>query len=307
MLLLMPLLFVCGTLAAQSGLRPKLRVERQKDNCCDFYLYYEDAEPYCGTLTVLIDFSRLENCSDTPGIHRYEVPYSGNLPYVRVMSLRPADPARPIRFNYSSYRSFLGRIDPPVDTAFVYRAPAAAGRPVGIGRRFSSRKDGTRREAGLFFEMQYGDTVYAMRRGRVVRIVEDDDSEGMDSLYRLRSRHITVEHKDGSMARYVFRRGGHLFVGEGDDVLPSTPLGIAGVEEGVKCGVDAFFYWYGLDALQGDLRKNGIEQRRFIPLVATTDGAVRPERGNYTPVVTDELLTREMSRREIRRLRESRH
>ena len=56
-----------------------------------------------GTLTVFLTLRDLQNCNTASGTFRYETRYTGT----RLLSLRPADDTRGVRYGYS-YRFFLG-------------------------------------------------------------------------------------------------------------------------------------------------------------------------------------------------------
>ena len=144
---------------------PTIRTQRNENNSVDFIL---ENKTRPGTLTVFLTLRDLQNCNTASGTFRYETRYTGT----RLLSLRPADDTRGVRYGYS-YRFFLGPVDKEPDTAFVYRMPTTVRWPVRVSRgvsvydRFRKEKKGA---LGLHFEMEKGDTVYAMRRGTVVEV-----------------------------------------------------------------------------------------------------------------------------------------
>ena len=144
---------------------PTIHTQRNENNSVDFIL---ENKTRPGTLTVFLTLRDLQNCNTASGTFRYETRYTGT----RLLSLRPADDTRGVRYGYS-YRFFLGPVDKEPDTAFVYRMPTTVRWPVRVSRgvsvydRFRKEKKGA---LGLHFEMEKGDTVYAMRRGTVVEV-----------------------------------------------------------------------------------------------------------------------------------------
>jgi murein DD-endopeptidase MepM/ murein hydrolase activator NlpD len=87
------------------------------------------------------------------------------------------------------------------------------------------------------FDMQPGDTIYAVRAGQVIQITkaeaEDDPSlpfpDGRITFKRNVNR-VWIEHADGSYADYSVL--GDIAVHLGDRVWPHTPIGLAGSYDG---------------------------------------------------------------------------
>lgn len=167
--------------------------------------------------------------------------------------------------------------------------------------RFRKEKEGA---LGLHFEMEKGDTVYAMRRGTVVRIeVAERDSDAPKVSFTSKSTSLRIEQPDGSLAWYVCLDPGNLLVGEGDEVLPGTPLALAGSYDGENYKVSVQTYWYATNPDPVEYKKKPVVQRRFFPRFATAEGVVCIEKGIYQPVETEELVTREMTKKELKQRR----
>ena len=108
---------------------PTIRTQRNENNSVDFIL---ENKTRPGTLTVFLTLRDLQNCNTASGTFRYETRYTGT----RLLSLRPADDTRGVRYGYS-YRFFLGPVDKEPDTAFVYRMPTTVRWPVRVSRGVS--------------------------------------------------------------------------------------------------------------------------------------------------------------------------
>ena len=77
---------------------PTIRTQRNENNSVDFIL---ENKTRPGTLTVFLTLRDLQNCNTASGTFRYETRYTGT----RLVSLRPADDTRGVRYGYS-YRFF---------------------------------------------------------------------------------------------------------------------------------------------------------------------------------------------------------
>lgn len=285
---------ICGSVAAQ----PRIRTERPDGKSVAFYL---DDKSRPGTLTVFLRLKELSNCNTSTGTAKYEVLHSGT----QLLLLRPVDASRSVGYSYS-YRSFPGPVDRTVDTAFVYRMPTSVRWPTRVSRgesvydRFRRQKEGAQ---GLHFEMEKGDTVFAMRRGTVVEVKiaqRDDDAPAVS--FTTASTNVLLEQPDGSMAWYICLDPDGLLVEPGDEVLPGTPLGLAGSYDGEKYKISVQTYWW-TTVPESDGSKDDFVLKRFFPRFATDAGIVCIEKGVYRPVETEELVTCEMTKKEIKRWR----
>ena len=178
---------------------PTIRTQRNENNSVDFIL---ENKTRPGTLTVFLTLRDLQNCNTASGTFRYETRYTGT----RLLSLRPADDTRGVRYGYS-YRFFLGPVDKEPDTAFVYRMPTTVRWPVRVSRgvsvydRFRKEKKGA---LGLHFEMEKGDTVYAMRRGTVVEVgIPEREPDAPAVSFTSESPDLLVKQPDGTLAWYT--------------------------------------------------------------------------------------------------------
>ena len=193
---------------------PTIRTQRNENNSLDFIL---ENKTRPGTLTVFLTLRDLQNCNTASGTFRYETRYTGT----RLLSLRPADDNRGVRYGYS-YRFFLGPVDKEPDTAFVYRMPTTVRWPVRVSRgvsvydRFRKEKKGA---LGLHFEMEKGDTVYAMRRGTVVEVgIPEREPDAPAVSFTSESPDLLVEQPDGTLAWYICLDGDNVLVDVGVDV-----------------------------------------------------------------------------------------
>lgn len=301
MLLSLCLLALCGRLAAQ----PAVRTETDGPGGIrtTFILEKKDRP---GTLTLFFTLYDVYNISGvTNGTTVYEIAHNG----VRFLTLRSSDEAYGPGYRYS-YRYYYGRINPPVDTTFVYRMPCATGKPVRVLRTVHvvdkyTKPQEDQQELGLMFLLEKGDTVYAMRRGVVTEVEKPEKPISPDSsiVYTSESLNLRIEQPDGSIARYICFDPDGLFVEQGDDVLPGTPLGRVGTYDGEHYHFSVQVYRYVSGARpSAEMDLYRIENQYFKTRFATSEGVVIPMSGRlYTPVADDAIVTREMSKKELRR------
>ena len=143
------IILTCAAVSAQ----PRIRTEKGPgEKTTDFILENKQSG---GTLTVLVNFKELYNCSNlSAGVHKYTVHYDNQ----RFLSLRAADEGYGVGYNYS-WRWYLGPLDPDVDTAFVYRMPCSTLRPQRVIRTVyvldKYRKAEAERESLGFMSVSY--------------------------------------------------------------------------------------------------------------------------------------------------------
>ena len=257
---------------------PTIRTQRNENNSVDFIL---ENKTRPGTLTVFLTLRDLQNCNTASGTFRYETRYTGT----RLLSLRPADDTRGVRYGYS-YRFFLGPVDKEPDTAFVYRMPTTVRWPVRVSRgvsvydRFRKEKKGA---LGLHFEMEKGDTVYAMRRGTVVEVgIPEREPDAPAVSFTSESPDLLVEQPE---------------------VLPGTPLALAGSYDGERYKVSVQTFWWESNPDPKERERKPFIRKHFFPQFVTEEGVVCVEKGVYRPVETEELVIREMNRKELKKHR----
>lgn len=287
---------LCGGAVAQ----PRIRAERRDNKNVEFFL---DGKTAPGTLTVFLTLKNLSNCNTSPGTTKYEARFSGT----QLLTLRPGDSSRGIVYGYS-VRFFNAPVDRQVDTTFVYRMPTTVAKPVRVSRGVSSldrfRKDEEKQGAlGLHFQMEKGDTVYAMRRGTVtqVHISEERDPNAPAVRFTSKSTGLLVEHMDGSLAGYICLDRDNVLVAEGDEVLPGTPLALVGTYDGERYKFSVQTYWWETNPDTAEPEKKAFVRKRLFPRFATEEGVVCIEKGMYRAVENEEMVTREMSKKELKK------
>ena len=106
------------------------------------------------------------------------------------------------------------------------RWPVRVSRGVSVYDRFRKEKKGA---LGLHFEMEKGDTVYAMRRGTVVEVgIPEREPDAPAVSFTSESPDLLVEQPDGTLAWYICLDGDNVLVEVGDEVLARNAAGAGG-------------------------------------------------------------------------------
>lgn len=163
------------------------------------------------------------------------------------------------------------------------------------------KQEAEQQQLGFSFPMQRGDTVYAIRRGVVTHVERGGRAGQPAASFSTETTSLHVEHRDGTFAWYITLDPDNLFVEAGDEVFPSTPLALAGSYDGENYRVSLQVFWTATNP-DGSWDRDYTVHRRIIPRFMTTAGAIVPEHGGrYMPVLTEEMLTAEMSKKELKR------
>ena len=195
--------------------------ERKPDNSVNFS--YVKNVP--GSYTVRIELNSLENCYNNKtqeNIIKYK---AGNL-----FTLHPEDRDRGISFSYS-VRYVLGNSNPKVDNDIVYALPFKTGKVIKIREASDIGETyfGSEKPMGWKSFVVYTnepDTIYAMRRGVVVKIVDKYENDNkFNKTFTSKRNEILIEHEDGTYANYKGFDKNQIFVKLGQEVYPHTPLG----------------------------------------------------------------------------------
>lgn len=309
------LILFFALLPVLAAARPKVRIDYSPTLGVSYTL---ENKTFPGTATVLVKIRGLRN-SHAPQENLYVSTQSGDIyrfavrsNMTRFLRLSPIDKSSPVVCGPGFSQIYQGPVSSEVDTAFVYRMPCTTARPVKVRCRTGRDETSPGANTRCYFRCEAGDTVYAVRRGVVTKLARPQERDvDLSALESTSDRtRLTVEHPDGSLVLYRgLAEWAEPFVSEGDEVLPGQPLGLVGglVREGDRryYGLQAVFYRLVFKTDDSDLdRVPGVTTVGFVPCFATTEGTVRmPEKGEFRAVMDDGLLTRELTRREIKRLK----
>lgn len=301
-ILLYTLLLIAGT-QSLSAKEPEVIPEVRSDNSVDFYLKGAKGNRI---RTVVFNFSSMNNTTLPTGEICREARYGQQC----LLTLHPINKKKSIDFLYYCL-IYDGRIDPKIDTALVYRMPVSTAKPVHVMRttdvmdhvRGIDKKE--RKQIGFSFKMERGDTVYAMRRGHVIRIRQQQSEPNSDVSFTSQNCKVKIQHPDGSFAEYGCLDKDHILVGLEDEVLPGTPIALAGSYDGAEYNAGVICYTAVKNPEYKTQSDRYLVPRYFFPLFATTEGPLHLEGDKeYTATMNDELRLRELSKKELRKAKQ---
>lgn len=174
----------------------------------------------------------------------------------------------------SSFMYFRGNFVKNFDIKFPYALP------VKNGSVTAWKTDLRESVKTMNFYMHRGDTVYATRSGIACKTANP--------------RQLLIYHADHTFAAYLVMD--ENFIAPGEQVLTGQPVGIAGK----TCVSITYFF---LDENKFDaLQATGYVYSHFMPTFRTTEGdVIMEEKKKYEAVTDDDLIMRDMSKREQKR------
>lgn len=241
-----------------------------------------------GTVTFLMSFYSLTN-SDSPKRQTSTIKKSGE-----AARFYPVNPVEPIRYKTSLIYSDRGKLDATVDTNFVYRLPFSLTKQAQLLDPNLFPQDFQQDNAfsfGLTFELNPSDTIFAVRKGIVTKILEkyafsETESDPLNVIF--------IEHDDGSVAGYTPLHKNSVMVKAGQTVFPGTPLAFPEKSYQGKVLLNLKIY----NPVTNPTRniEKMILRKYYDPLFSTPAGNVHLAPGRkYQPACSPEIITREMT------------
>lgn len=215
------------------------------------------------------------------------------------------------RYNYSYVR---GMLNPKVDNTYEYILPFSKGKTAMVADvaninsdYFGSALPG-RWKAFQFF-MNPGDTVFAARKGVVVEITDGFEPDPTKSFaYNSNSNSVLVEHEDGTLAYYGILKSKSIMVKVGQTIFPHSPIAIAGTLDTDDHTQIRFYVYFLTNGNVKDENKMASSIKSIYysfvdPVFYTQEGSIHlTSMHKYTADYTSDLLIRELSKKEIKKL-----
>ncbi len=296
------LLLAINLCKAQEG-SVKLSSERKPDHSVDI----DFSKPGVGSYFVVINLKELSNCT-APNTQRATVSgYHG-----RVTTLKPTNPTKGIGYSYS-YRYILGKENYKEHNNFVYLLPFKKDTKVKV-------YESSYLKSSFFgvntpptwkcyrFNTEEESTVTAARKGTVVLVKDIYDLDSLKSYaYKQDNNEITIEHADGSFARYSGFKRGSISVKEGQVVYPETVLGLNSKYSAERNTYSLSFMIFYLksDLFLNNDENKGTSYYGFVtPLIFTKKGEtiLQPQQ-EYHADSTPAIVTQEMSKKELKQFK----
>lgn len=200
----------------------------------------------------------------------------------KLMTFMVKDKEQGFQYEYS-YEYSIGLPSKIVDPKFPYLIPVKEG---------TQLTDACPRNLIIYrdcFTLEPGDSVYSMRKGRVV--ATPDLFYKSDRISANRS--LEIVHKDGTVMIYENLNPDSIFVRNGEIVYPATPLGI--INNRLELNVNL----YSIELNRG-IQK---QQINYILNTDTTNGFTELMKLDRTVKHPKNTILSELTRREIKRLK----
>jgi hypothetical protein len=247
-----------------------ITINRKVNSDQSIDLYYEKKLP--GSYYVSLEFSNVTN-SDVTNYNTVISGYSGHL-----LTLKPLDNKNGISYSLRYY-SIIGEPNPKVDKDFQYILPF----------KINSKTP---------------DTLFSMRKGIVVRLVNDFEADTtIVKSFTTKRNSVLIEHSDGTFAKYDGFKKNKIFVKLGQIVYPQTQLGVLDVFN--KNSYRASFSIYflsdkNLSSMAYQSFKNYKSKYEFVtPYFLTQEGLITVEsKKEYTSLCNESVLFQEFTRSE---------
>lgn len=299
-LILFPILLLNIKLFAQVQ---NITINRKVNEDRSIDLDYEKKMP--GSYYVVLKFSDISNC-DTDEYRGVVSGYSG-----RLLKLKPVEANRGIGYSMR-INSIMGVPNPKVDSLFQYTLPFKNGKKVkiyesgNIGEKyFEAEKPANWKSYNIKFNGP--DTVYAIRKGIVVKINNDyDEDSSITKHYTSKRNSLIIEHEDGTFAEYKGFRKNSFKVKLGQTVYPQTQLGVIELfnKDDNNYRFDFSVYYLFNKELRSTDDKQTFKDRKgpykfLAPHFLTPEGVMTIEsKKEYTSLFSETSLLQELTRSE---------
>jgi len=233
------------------------------------------------------------------GVNNSFLPYQLEVEFTQIMNLDPAtkyyktilDPGRSrlfelrirqknssTQYNYK-IKYVMGNPDRMADVDFPYLIPLSQNKKTVLNTMVPNFGF-----VPALFSVSEGDTIHAMRKGKVTAIPEDDNNE----LDRLTPTSLEIYHQDGTLASYAGKDLRSL-IKVGEHVYPGQPIGILKRNAMVSINTYQFF------------KNNSI---RPITIKYTADGTSLLVVGQLNGIVSthpSEIIEKELTKSEMKK------
>jgi len=296
-------LVICLSILTANAQQKELTISSKVNNDKSVTLTAEKSSP--GSYTVVLNFKSLTN-SDNLNQPAFKIKYETD----NFLTLRPNNKDQGIGYSYS-YSYIRGELNPKYNAQFLYTLPYANGKKVRVAESgfMNAAYFGSTTPAdwkAYRFYTEQADTVIAIRKGIVVKAADLFDQDNKEVEFTSKVNEVMIEHADGTLASYKgFRKG--LLVKEGQTVFPGTALGLSHMQN-ERYGI-SIIITYLKSADFESVRNQGIKDRKSLygfitPFFCTVESAndILTTQKYYTPLITPEIIQKEMTKKEIKNL-----
>ncbi|MBB5637232.1 hypothetical protein HDF26_004465 [Pedobacter cryoconitis] len=295
-------LFISGSLFKVNAQDAQIKFSQRTNDDRSVNFSYDKNDP--GSYTIIIKFSELTNCS---GPMEREFTLKGTAG--SFMNLRPENKLLNIGFNYRS-NYIRGKLNPKYDADFVYLLPYKTGTKVNakesnyVMTQYFGKTAPADWKSYRFYTKDE-DTVTAVRKGMVVELKDGYDPERPGEVqFTSKVNEITIEHPDGTLARYTGFKKGSFAVKLGQTVFPGTALGLNSQTNGNDNFNISFILMYlNSKDFENARNENHKSMYGFITphfYSAGIDNAILVKGQDYTAGDTPDIIRKELNKRELK-------
>lgn len=262
----------------------------------DVIFSYEKNFP--GSATIILGFKKVENALISSTISTTVRGSEG-----RFFILNSVDRARPIKFLFE-VRYFRGSILKKVKKYPKYSIPFKDGADVTVedlkvqdhAKLVTANGE---KWMGFKYRSSKPDSVISIRAGVVSELMNNHQNPD-DRDPWVNANFVTVEHLDGSIARYWGFQKGNIKVNVGDQVKPGDLIGIMDDGESQLHLTVYYIKSYDIDLTVDPLTDiEGFDFQYVNPTVVHQKGAGRLKEGqNYISLMNSDLISSEMTEEE---------
>ncbi|MDR2937988.1 MAG: M23 family metallopeptidase [Prevotellaceae bacterium] len=212
-----------------------------------------------------------------------------------------------------SYRYWWGCRNPKVETDYPYLIPVGKNGETKVSKLvLINKKYGMKEKVpaksyyATSFYAPKGDTVYAARRGTVFNLKNDVDLKYSGYTMSTEENAVHIMHKDCSYAWYSVLS--QILVKDGQEVEAGQPIAIVGGDKYASGNHVRFSVIHSYYCDTCDNRAGAYGKAFVKPKFYQSNGAIDTLMRNsniYTAAHPDEIITREMSRRELKKWRKA--
>lgn len=296
--------FFLGGVAGLQAQEKNVVVQSKRNSDKSVELTYEKNDP--GHVLLALNFKELSNARTTKQVFALKG-YAG-----AVTTLLPINREQSITYSYN-YRYVRGKLNPKIDAEDIYILPYTSGTQVYVAEArflkatyFGNTAPNDWKSYGMATDEQQA--VVASRKGTVVEVTDIyDDEESDGTSFTSKQNGVIIEHKDGTLAHYKGLAKGSVKVKVGDEVNPGTTLALNTKRgDSNRYGITFVVMYLKSDDLYMNAGKTmGTSQSLygFVTPQFFVDGepAVLKDRTTYTAESNDDVITREMSKKELKR------
>lgn len=285
---------------AQEG---KLKVTQTNNPDRSVRFNFEKTDP--GAHTLVLNFKELSNSSGSETQSFNVTGYGGSF-----LTLNPINKNQGIGLSYS-YRYFRGKFKPKYNADFVYLLPydndvqVKASESSFVGATYFGNTTPEDWKVYRFYTKDE-ETVTAARKGVVVEIVDEFESDNGNAHYTSKTNHLIIEHADGTLATYRGLKKGSFEVKLGQTVFPGTKLA-KNSKYGTKDQFNiSLMISYLKDKDAGTGKQTVATAKSYYGFVtpkfftAENQNVVLENGGFYTVAQSKEIIQKEFTKRELK-------